>query len=244
MACVGCVSTPCPFGRLSGECVYYAGAYISGPGIANGDTLDVALNKLKVYIDIKTAPTSTTTTTTTTYTTTTTTSSTTTTTTTHATTTTTSTTTSTTTTSTTTAGTTSTTTTTSTTAATTTTTSSTTTTTTTVAPLTVFAGFFSSDPFPGLQTSDTLSYQLSQAITHNANYGFTFPSGTDANFFIVFKEPATETAKNNWNNGGLNAGTFHSDSEYHDAFVTGSFRYYVSRHQSFVDTTQLFDLSI
>lgn len=42
-------SSGCQF-RLPGECVYYSGSNISGPGINTGDTLNILVNKLTNYI--------------------------------------------------------------------------------------------------------------------------------------------------------------------------------------------------
>lgn len=46
-----CVSptTGCPI-KLPGECSYYSGSSISGPGITTGDTLNIVINKLVSYI--------------------------------------------------------------------------------------------------------------------------------------------------------------------------------------------------
>lgn len=95
-----------------------------------------------------------------------------------------------------------------------------------------------SDPYPALSGgSDTLSYQISETITHNAAIVVNYPSGAYAvPVFTVLRYPNTENDKTTWVNTNLNQGNI-PDSVMRAILNTGGFKYIVSRNLMSLDPT-------
>lgn len=108
-------------------------------------------------------------------------------------------------------------------------------TTSTIASLTVTASIIAkwwygdTDPFPQLSIgNDTLTYQISQTITHNAAIAITYPLASTNNKFLVLKYPDTENDKMIWKNTDFSLGTI-PDSAMRAIFIQNGFKYIVSR---------------
>jgi len=93
------------------------------------------------------------------------------------------------------------------------------------------------DPYPQLSIgNDTLTYQVSQTITHNAAIVITYTLAATNNKFWVLKYPDTENDKTIWNNTPLNAGVI-PDSVQRAIFIQNGFKYIVSRNQESLDAS-------
>jgi hypothetical protein len=93
------------------------------------------------------------------------------------------------------------------------------------------------DPFPALSGgSDTLSYQISEAITHNAAIviNYAAQSGAENNQFNVLRYPDTENDKTIWVNTSLNQGTI-PDSIMRAILTINGFKYVISRNAMSLD---------
>lgn len=63
------------------------------------------------------------------------------------------------------------------------------------------------DPYPALSLgNDTLAYQITQGITHNAPIAIIYSVGAENQQFNVLRYPNTENDKTIWNNTNLNNG--------------------------------------
>lgn len=95
---------------------------------------------------------------------------------------------------------------------------------------TAYWGWFASDPMPALATADNLTYQSSATFSPGAGLvEVDFHLVPEAHWVVV-KEPQSEPVKSRWLDTGsvFNAG-FIPDNVFLPAFVTGTYRYYVSR---------------
>lgn len=93
------------------------------------------------------------------------------------------------------------------------------------------------DPYPALSGgSDTLSYQISQSITHNAAIviNYSGQSGAENNQFNVLRYPNTENDKTTWVNTQLNQGSI-PDSVMRAILNINGFKYIVSRNAMSLD---------
>jgi hypothetical protein len=104
--------------------------------------------------------------------------------------------------------------------------------------LTAQWGYFATDPYPALSGgSDTLSYQISETITHNAAIVVNYPSGAyAAPIYTVLRYPNTENDKTTWVNTSLNQGNI-PDSVMRPILNTNGFKYVVSRVLMALDPT-------
>lgn len=87
------------------------------------------------------------------------------------------------------------------------------------------------DPFPALSVgSDTLTYQISETITHNAAIvvNYATQSGAEDNQFNVLRYPDTENDKSIWVNTSLNQGTI-PDGVMRAVLNINGFKYIISR---------------
>lgn len=100
--------------------------------------------------------------------------------------------------------------------------------------LTAYAGWFDSDPYTTLQTSDPLTYQWAGSFAPGANVVVSPFPVSSANKWFVIKYPDSELAFDLWNNTAFNYGTI-PDQAWQSIFVTNGYRYIVSR------TTLAFD---
>lgn len=99
----------------------------------------------------------------------------------------------------------------------------------------------STDPFPALSGgSDTLTYQLSQNITHNAPIVINYASqpGAENDQFNVLRYPNTENDKTTWVNTPLNQGTIGPPDPIMRAILNiNGFKYVISRVSMSLDAT-------
>lgn len=101
------------------------------------------------------------------------------------------------------------------------------------------AWYGSTDPYPALSGgTDTLNYQVTQNITHNAPITITWPLAAVNNMFEVIKVPIGESLKTIWFNTSLNQGTV-PDSVFRAIFNFGGNYYIVSRVAMSLDSTVL-----
>lgn len=87
------------------------------------------------------------------------------------------------------------------------------------------------DPFPALSGgSDTLMYQISETITHNAAIvvNYAAQSGAEDNQFNVLRYPDSENDKSIWVNTSLNQGTI-PDGVMRAVLNINGFKYIISR---------------
>lgn len=97
----------------------------------------------------------------------------------------------------------------------------------------------STDPFPALSGgTDNLSYQITQAITHNAEIDIDYSSQTGAenNQFNVLRIPSGETDPTIWDNGPSNNGTI-PDSVMRAVLNINGFKYVISKNAMSLDAT-------
>ncbi len=93
------------------------------------------------------------------------------------------------------------------------------------------------DPFPALSGgSDTLSYQISQTITHNAPIvvDYSGQPGAENNQFNVLRMPATENDKTAWANASFNSGTI-PDLVMREILNINGFKYIIARNAMTLD---------
>lgn len=89
--------------------------------------------------------------------------------------------------------------------------------------------FGPTDPFPALSGgSDTLTYQISQAITHNAAIVINYPVGAENDQFNVLRMPNTENDKVTWINTSLNQGSI-PDIDMREILNINGYKYIISR---------------
>jgi len=97
--------------------------------------------------------------------------------------------------------------------------------------------FGDTDPFPDLSGgSDTLDYQITQNITHNAPIviDYSGQTGAENNQFNVLRYPNTENDKTTWINTGFNQGNI-PDSVMHAILNINGFKYVISRNAMNLD---------
>lgn len=95
--------------------------------------------------------------------------------------------------------------------------------------------FGTDDPFPALSGgSDTLTYQVSETIAHNAAIVIPYPFGAENNQFNVLRYPVTENDKTVWVNTNLNQGVI-PDSVMRAILIVNSFKYIISRNAMSLD---------
>ncbi len=110
---------------------------------------------------------------------------------------------------------------------------------TVIALIQAMAWYGASDPYPQLSIGlDTLAYQITLNISHNAPITVPWPLAAANNQFEVLKVPVTESTKTVWFNTPLNQGTI-PDAVFRASFVQNGFTYYVSRNAMSLDSTQL-----
>lgn len=89
------------------------------------------------------------------------------------------------------------------------------------------------DPFPALSGgSDTLTYQITQVITHNAPIviNYATQAGAENDQFNVLRYPNTENDKTTWVNTGFNQGTIGPPDPIMRAILNiNGFKYVISR---------------
>lgn len=93
------------------------------------------------------------------------------------------------------------------------------------------------DPFPALSGgSDTLSYQISEAITHNAAIvvNYAAQSGAEDNQFNVLRYPDTENDKTIWVNTSTSQGSI-PDGVMRAILNINGFKYIISRNAMSLD---------
>lgn len=91
------------------------------------------------------------------------------------------------------------------------------------------------DPYPALSGgSDTLSYQISETILHNAAIVVNYPVGAENNQFNVLRYPDTENDKVTWVNTSLNQGSI-PDGVMRAILNINGFKYIVSRNAMSLD---------
>lgn len=93
------------------------------------------------------------------------------------------------------------------------------------------------DPFPALSGgSDTLSYQISENITHNAAIVINYSGqpGAEDNQFNVLRFPMGENDKTIWDNGPSNNGSI-PDSVMRAVLNANGFKYVISRNAMSLD---------
>ncbi len=93
------------------------------------------------------------------------------------------------------------------------------------------------DPYAALAGgSDTLSYQISETITHNAAIviNYAAQSGAENNQFNVLRYPNTENDKTIWVNTGFNQGTI-PDSVMRPILNINGFKYVISVNSMSLD---------
>jgi hypothetical protein len=90
-------------------------------------------------------------------------------------------------------------------------------------------GWFAANPYTGLQTADTLTYQGQTTHAPGAGVEVDLHSVPEEHYVVV-REAATEPAKTRWSDTGspFNNG-YLPDSVFYAPFVQGTYRYYVSR---------------
>lgn len=95
--------------------------------------------------------------------------------------------------------------------------------------LTAFYWYGSTNPYPALSGgTDALTYQVSQAITHNQPITLTLPSAGQTNMYGVLKVPIGEINKTAWYNTPVNNGQI-PDAVWYVKLTIGQFDYYVTR---------------
>lgn len=95
----------------------------------------------------------------------------------------------------------------------------------------------SADPFPALSGgSDTLSYQISESITHNSAIvvDYSGQPGAEDNQFNVLRYPNTENDKTIWVNTNSNQGNI-PDSDMRAILNINGFKYVISRNAMSLD---------
>src|SRR6266566_4819689 len=95
----------------------------------------------------------------------------------------------------------------------------------------------SADPFPALSGgSDTLTYQISETITHNAAIVVNYAGqpGAENNQFNVLRYPNTENDKTSWINTNSDQGNI-PDSVMRDILNINGFKYIISRNAMSLD---------
>ncbi len=101
-------------------------------------------------------------------------------------------------------------------------------------PITVYWGYYNTDPYAALVSgTDALTYQGNFNISNGANISVPFPAGANEKYWVV-KVPSSQAAKPNWFNTNFNYGTI-PDQVWQTSFVSGSWRYYVSRIPASLD---------
>lgn len=93
------------------------------------------------------------------------------------------------------------------------------------------------DPFPALSGgSDTLAYQISEAITHNAAIvvNYAAQSGAENNQFNVLRYPDTENDKTIWVNTSTSQGSI-PDGVMRAVLTINGFKYIISRNAMSLD---------
>jgi len=93
------------------------------------------------------------------------------------------------------------------------------------------------DPFPALSGgSDTLDYQITQNITHNAPVVINYSGqpGAEDNQFNVLRVPNTENSYTTWKNTDTNQGTI-PDSVMRDILNINGFKYVITRNAMSLD---------
>lgn len=91
------------------------------------------------------------------------------------------------------------------------------------------------DPFADLSGgSDTLTYQISETITHNAAIVVNYPSGAEDNQFNVLRYPNSENDKTIWVNTNFNQGTI-PDEVMRAILNINGFKYIISRNAMSLD---------
>lgn len=93
------------------------------------------------------------------------------------------------------------------------------------------------DPFPALsEGSDTLTYQISETVLHNAAIviDYSGQSGAENNQFNVLRYPDTENDKTTWINTSLNQGTI-PDGVMRAVLNINGFKYIISRNAMNLD---------
>lgn len=101
----------------------------------------------------------------------------------------------------------------------------------------VLYGWSTSDPYSTISSGGAFSYSGTVNPTPSSDISMTIPSAQADGYYFVVKVPSAQTAKTHWYNTISNQGSV-PDSVFRDSFVVGSFRYYVSRTQMSIDTTQ------
>lgn len=99
--------------------------------------------------------------------------------------------------------------------------------------------FGPADPFAALSGgSDTLTYQISQNVTHNAPIVINYASqpGAENNQFNVLRYPNTENDKTTWVNTAFNQGTI-PDGVMRAILNINGFKYVISRVSMTLDAT-------
>ena len=92
------------------------------------------------------------------------------------------------------------------------------------------------DPYAALSGgSDTLSYQISENITHNAPIVVNYPVGAENDQFNVLRYPNTENDKTIWKNTDLNQGLI-PDPTMRSILNINGYKYIVSRVAMSLDT--------
>jgi len=97
--------------------------------------------------------------------------------------------------------------------------------------------YVDSDPYPQLSIgNDTLTYQVNQTITHNANIVVTYPLAATNNKYWVLRYPDTENDKTAWNNTPSNFGSI-PDSVMRAIFIQNGYKYIVTRNSQSLDAS-------
>ena len=101
--------------------------------------------------------------------------------------------------------------------------------------VTVEHGWVVSDPYSSVTAGTYGTYQLSFNMSNGGQVSIPVPSIAADGYYHVTKVPTSQTAKTIWYNTGLNQGTI-PDSIYRSVYVSGSYRYYITRVPISLDT--------
>lgn len=116
-----------------------------------------------------------------------------------------------------------------------------------VVPITVAWWYGPSDPYPALSGgTDSLSYEGTLNIVHNAPIVVPFPLAASDNQYLVVRVPVGESIKTTWQNTVLNSGQI-PDQAWQSPLQSppgpAGFVYYVTRTSISIDSTQPVTLS-
>lgn len=105
-----------------------------------------------------------------------------------------------------------------------------------VATFTAFWAWVTANPYAALQTADALTYQGNGVFNTGQPIIADFRAAPVAQF-LVLKVPSAEPIKTVWNNTGINNGNIPDTTIWNAPFVTGAFRYYVTKQVLTLDNS-------